>query len=167
MKDTILGDNISRLLSIVKDKTGMDLSYCDSNTTKVTTVYIKSGAKYLSEAGYTDLPSNAYVNKQITGAGATSLCITNNVDYVIAVPNVILIKNKLEEHDNIIPFYGDISNKDFFERLNNSVGAKKIMVTYDSLPRVVEVLGAGVKDFKLLVDELQVLLKASYENWKN
>ena len=24
MKDTILGDNISRLLSIVKDKTGMD-----------------------------------------------------------------------------------------------------------------------------------------------
>ena len=30
MKDTILGDNISRLLNIVKDKTGMDLSYCDS-----------------------------------------------------------------------------------------------------------------------------------------
>ena len=71
MKDVVLSDNISRLLSIVKDKTGMDLSYCDSNTTKVTTVYIKSGAKYLSEAGYVDLPSNAYVNKQITGAGAT------------------------------------------------------------------------------------------------
>ena len=156
MKDTILGDNISRLLSIVKDKTGMDLSYCDSNTTKVTTVYIKSGAKYLSEAGYVDLPSNAYVNKQITGAGATSLCITNNVDYVIAVPNVILIKNKQEEHDNIIPFYGDVSNKDFFEMLHNSVGAKKIMVTYDSLKRLCSLINP--KDYKILIDEAHQLV---------
>lgn len=134
----------------------MDLSYCDSKTTKVTTVHIKKGAKYLSDAGYTDLPSNAYVNKQITGAGATSLAITNDIDYVIAVPNVILIKNKMEEHDNIVPLYGEISNKEFTDNLSYSVGARKIMVTYDSLKRLCTLINP--KDYKILIDEAHQLV---------
>ena len=83
-----------RLLKIIKDKTGMDLSY-RNDTVKVSTVYIKKGIKYLSDAGYQDLPSNAYINKQITGVGGTSIAIENDVNYVIVVPNVRLIKNKL------------------------------------------------------------------------
>ena len=105
-----------RLLKIIKDKTGMDLSY-RNDTVKVSTVYIKKGIKYLSDAGYKDLPSNAYINKQITGVGGTSIAIENDVNYVIVVPNVRLIKNKLEKHSNIIPLYGDVSNKEFKEML--------------------------------------------------
>ena len=144
-----------RLLKIIKDKTGMDLSY-RNDTVKVSTVYIKKGIKYLSNAGYQDLPSNAYINKQITGVGGTSIAIENDINYVIVVPNVRLIKNKLEKHSNIIPLYGDVSNKEFKEMLDSFVGAKKIMVTYDSVKRLCELINP--KDYKILIDEAHQLV---------
>lgn len=156
MTNTVKQDiETERLLKIIKDKTGMDLSYRNDGV-KVTTVQIKKGIKYLSDAGYTDLPDNAYVNKQVTGAGATSLALTNDVDYVITVPNTKLIHNKIEEHPNIIPLHGDIETKEFFVMLNNAVGAKKIMVTYDSLKRLTSLVNP--QDFKLMVDEAHSLV---------
>lgn len=150
-----LKDETDRLLKIIKDKTGMDLSY-RNNSVKVTTVHIKKGIKYLSDAGYDDLPDNAYVNKQVTGAGATSLALTNGIDYIIAVPNTKLIHNKIEEHSNIIPLHGDITNTEFYTLLKSSVGAKKIMVTYDSIKRLASLVNP--KDFKLMVDEAHSLV---------
>lgn len=133
----------------------MDLSY-RNKAVKVSTVHVKKGIKYLSDAGYDDLPDNAYVNKQVTGAGATSLALTNNIDYVIAVPNTKLIHNKLEEHPNIIPLHGDIKNSEFEDLIKSSVGAKKIMVTYDSLKRLTSLVDP--KEFKLMVDEAHSLV---------
>lgn len=148
-------EDTKRLLAIIKEKTGMDLTYRD-NSFSVKTIPIKKGIKYLSDAGYTDLPSKSYVNKQITGAGATSLAITNNIDYVICVPNTKLILNKLEVHSNIIPLHGSITNEEFLQSLSSCCGSKKIMVTYDSLKRLVSLINP--KNYKLMVDECHSLI---------
>lgn len=124
---------------------------------------IPKSYKYMSEV-FNTLPDNSFLCKSVAGVGGTSLAITNSEDYVIAVGSVELIINKAEQHDNLIPVYGDVTSLD----IENAVSIKrltkqpiKIIVTYDSLPRVVDVLGASVATTKLLVDELQVLLKAS------
>ena len=119
--------------------------------------------KYMSEV-FETLPDNSFLCKSVAGVGGTSLAINNDEDYVIAVGSVELIINKAEQHDNLIPVYGDVKIKD----IENAIITKrllkqpiKIMVTYDSFPKVVDVLGDEVVNTKLLVDELQVLLKAS------
>ena len=51
---------------------------------------------------------------------------------------------------------GKITNEDFFEMLHNSVGAKKIMVTYDSVKRLCSLINP--KDYKILIDEAHQLV---------
>ena len=110
-----------------------------------------------SGVGWDDLPSRTYLNKQTTGCGATYLSITNDIDYVIAVPYIRLIENKLEKHsDIIIPVYGDIKNQTI-DGLYKKAKAKglpiKLMVTYEGIPRLFSFDWFNPKDFKLLVDE--------------
>ena len=147
---------------IIKD---LDLKQevIDTNTGLETVISIPSKYKYMSEV-FSTLPDNSFLCKSVAGVGGTSLAITNIEDYVIAVGSVELIINKSEQHENLIPVYSGVTVRD----LENAISIKrltkksiKIITTYDSLPRVVDVLGGSVKDFKLLVDELQVLLKAS------
>lgn len=157
-------DVVLKLLDAIKGKTGMDLSYCDTTkahlSVKVTTINIPSGHKYFDSAiGYDDLPNNAYVNKQITGCGMTTLAITNNIDYIIAVPTLNLIENKCEKHESIIPFHGGISNKDFYEYYEGMLDSNtpiKIMTTYDSLKRLCTLI--NTKKFKILIDEAHQLI---------
>ena len=110
-----------------------------------------------SGVGWNDLPSRTYLNKQTTGCGATYLSITNDIDYVIAVPYIRLIENKLEKHsDIIIPVYGDIKNQTI-DGLYKKAKVKglpiKLMVTYEGIPRLFSFDWFNPKDFKLLVDE--------------
>lgn len=147
----------------IKQGIHLNQTKVDTDTGVETVINIPKEYKYMSEV-FSTLPDNSFLCKSVAGVGGTSLAISNSEHYVIAVGSVELIINKSEQHDNLIPVYADISIKD----IENSINIKrltqqpiKIMVTYDSLPRVVDVLGASVKDFKLLVDELQVLLKAS------
>ena len=147
---------------IIKD---LDLKQevIDTDTGLETVISIPSKYKYMSEV-FTTLPDNSFLCKSVAGVGGTSLAITNSEDYVIAVGSVELIINKSEQHENLIPVYSGITVKDLENAINIKRLTKKpikIITTYDSLPRVVDVLGGSVKDFKLLVDELQVLLKAS------
>ena len=128
-----------------------------------TVISIPKEYKYMSEV-FNTLPENSFLCKSVAGVGGTSLAITNGEDYVIAVGSVELILNKSEQHDNLIPVYAGVSMVGVENTIHIKRLAKepiKIMVTYDSLPKVVEILGDSVKGFKLLVDELQVLLKAS------
>ena len=124
---------------------------------------IPKSFKYMSEI-FNTLPDNSFLCKSVAGVGGTSLAISNSENYIIAVGSVELIVNKSEQHDNVIPVCSGISLSEVSTKVaklyqNNS--PVKIMVTYDSLPKVVDLLGDRVSDFKLLVDELQVLLKAS------
>lgn len=151
------------MTTFIKQDTNLTKDTVSTEQGTETVITIPKEYKYMSEV-FNTLPDNSFLCKSVAGVGGTSLAITNDENYVIAVGSVELIINKSEQHENLIPVYADVSIKD----IENSINIKrltqqpiKIMVTYDSLPRVVDVLGAKTKDFKILVDELQVLLKAS------
>ena len=137
---------------------GFDVDYTPTIIHK-RVVEIPKGNVRLTDSGvgWNDLPSRTYLNKQTTGCGATYLSITNDIDYVIAVPYIRLIENKLEKHsDIIIPVYGDIKNQTI-DGLYKKAKAKglpiKLMVTYEGIPRLFSFDWFNPKYFKLLVDE--------------
>lgn len=117
-----------------------------------------------------DLPHNCIFNKVVTGCGGTTVVLQNTEDYVIAVPTTELIINKTDltmagisrlSYKGIRPFglFGKFDDalpmlKDYL----NSSGTKKIMCTYDKVPRLMEYITPSSNG--LLVDEYQCLLKA-------
>lgn len=133
--------------------------------------------KIESQNGYlnlTDLPSNCIFNKVITGCGGTTIVLFNNENYVIAVPTTELITNKTGlteagtatitspsgKEQRVFGLFGIFSyqvKKELKEYLATS-GIKKIMCTYDKLPKLEEYLNPS--EYRLLVDEYHILLKA-------
>jgi hypothetical protein len=111
--------------------------------------------KYLSEV-MDSLPVNKILNKGAVGCGGTTLAIKSKDHYVIAVPFVSMIENKCASHPEIYGVSGGINTTDI---KNYIATAKpiKIMVTYDSLGKVVEALGDKIKDTRILIDELHIL----------
>ena len=135
------------------------------------TLFMKAPNKYLSDC-LDDLPDNVYLNKTTTGCGASHLCLTNDVNYVVIVPYKSAIKNKTNPHTGIkgvISVMGGVT-KDTIKKkinkqlLNTKVDGKcspiKIMTTYDSFYKVYDVLKeiGKLKDFKLCADESHVLV---------
>ena len=111
-----------------------------------------------------DLPDNVYLNKTVTGCGATHLCLTNNVNYIVLVPYISLIKNKQSKLKNIFAVYGNVSTVDIVDYIaNNGCGTNKIMSTYDSFYKVVEAVETlgRLKDFKICFDEAHSLISLS------
>ena len=118
-----------------------------------------------------DLPHNCIFNKVVTGCGGTTVVLQNAEDYVIAVPTTELIINKTDittagisrrDYNGIRPFglfgrFNDDTERNLIEYLNSS-GTKKIMCTYDKVPKLMEYIQPT--NNKLLVDEYQCLLKA-------
>ena len=118
-----------------------------------------------------DLPHNCIFNKVVTGCGGTTVVLQNSEDYVIAVPTTELIINKTDitmagiskcEYNGIRPFglfgkFDDAAERKLKDYLNSS-GIKKIMCTYDKVPKLMEYINP--KDNRLTVDEYQCLLKA-------
>ena len=118
-----------------------------------------------------DLPHNCIFNKVVTGCGGTTVVLQNAEDYVIAVPTTELIINKTDltmagisrlSYKGIRPFglfgkFDDAAERKLKDYLNSS-GTKKIMCTYDKVPRLIEYLNPT--NYRLLVDEYQWLLKA-------
>ena len=145
-------------LKVLSELLGFDVDYTPTIIHKRVVEIPKGNTKLTdSGVGWSDLPSRTYLNKQTTGCGATYLSITNSVDYVIAVPYIRLIENKLEKHkDIIIPVHGDIKNRtieDMYTSAKRSSKPIKLMVTYEGLPRLFSFSWFNPKDFKLLVDE--------------
>lgn len=118
-----------------------------------------------------DLPYNCIFNKVITGCGGTTVVLQNTEDYVIAVPTTELIINKTDitkagisklSYNGIQPFglfgkFDDLAECRLMDYLNSS-STKKIMCTYDKLPRLIEYLNPS--EYRLLIDEYHSLLKA-------
>ena len=121
-----------------------------------------------------DLPNNCIFNKKITGCGGTTIALFNGENYIIAVPTKELIVNKtnsseaglsvIENYDGtkveIIGLFGtfDYRLKKLVKEYTNREGAKKIICTYDKINALSKLINTS--DFRLLVDEYQVLLKA-------
>ena len=82
---------------------------------RIETIKIAKKYRYLSdfakETGW-ELP-NGILDKQITGAGATHLAITDRHPTIIVSPRRDLIRNKCEQYDNLLWYEGDrTSHKD-------------------------------------------------------
>jgi hypothetical protein len=118
-----------------------------------------------------DLPHNCIFNKVVTGCGGTTVVLQNAEDYVIAVPTTELIINKTNltsagisnrTYNGIRPFglfgrFDDAIERELKDYLNSS-GTKKIMCTYDKVPKLMEYIQP--KSYRLLIDEYHCLLKA-------
>lgn len=117
-------------------------------------ITVPSGTKYLSEI-ISDLPHNAYINKGLTGIGGTTIALTNDEYYVVAVHTLALVENKMQQHNHVLGVFGQTTNNEIQEYVAN--GGKKIIVTYDSLCKVIS--NIDTKQFRLLVDEVQVLIR--------
>jgi hypothetical protein len=115
-----------------------------------------------------DLPDNVYIDKTVTGCGITTAVLQNNVDYILAIPFQSLGDNKIlqatlnpsEYPHEIFVFHSNIQNKEnlFSEYLQrNKDKTKKIMVTYDSLNKLRNLV--SFKDYKLFIDEGHKLLQ--------
>jgi hypothetical protein len=137
----------------------------EHNTTENTiTIHAGDSSKRLSDI-LKDFPDNSYVNKQITGCGGTTLVLRNNVEYVVLVPYVNLLKSKVAdnehiEHINLIKRGGEWTENDdeISEQLADRTKPRKIICTFDSLPALMKIKGFNPSEFKLLVDESHTLV---------
>lgn len=120
-----------------------------------------------------DLPHNCIFNKVVTGCGGTTIVLFNDESYVIAVPTTELIINKTGKNEagvstiqfgdkirTVFGLFGSFTNsvKSQLKKYLAGEGIKKIICTYDKLPKLNEFLNPA--DYRLLVDEYHSLLKA-------
>lgn len=129
----------------------------------ITQISAPTTALYLKDF-MTELP-HGILNKRSCGVGGSFLAITAETNYVIACPTIELIINKQHQHPNIIGVYGNAKFSDFRRQIVERLDANatiKIMVTYDSLPKVIKWLSElnqePYTNYKLLVDEYHKIL---------
>lgn len=97
------------------------------------------------------------LDKGRTGCGATTLAIRQQGNTIIAVPYVNLIKSKESQHNGVLLGVYEGTGRQEIEEYAQSHSTHKIMVTYDSLPKVIDILesnGHDVRnDYQLVIDE--------------
>lgn len=107
-----------------------------------------------------ELPTNCLFDKGKVGCGGTSMALECDKPYVICVPFVSLVENKLAQYPNerrkepIFGVYQGVTKTDI-EAYVSSVKCPKIIVTYNSLYKVIEAVNP--KDYSLLIDEYHIL----------
>lgn len=119
---------------------------------KTQTINVKRGTRFLSEL-IDRVPSNVLLNKGITGCGGTTVEINSTRNSIILVPIINLIKSK-QLTTQVFGVYGDVSVESIKEYTESSIQYKKIMATYDALPKLINIIGESIfKDYFLLIDE--------------
>lgn len=122
-------------------------------------IKVNPNSKFLSDE-FSKLPSKCLFNKGITGCGGTTLEIESKRNSIILVPNINLVLNKCAVYKNLIGVYGDVSEAELSDALQSRVRYKKIMGTYDSLPKILNVLGDSAYNYFLLIDEYHILFNS-------
>ena len=101
------------------------------------------------------------INKKLTDVGGTYCAVNCNCNYIIVVPFKDLATSiELDENNkySVFKLYGGILKSSFKKYLlNNDI--KKIVVTYDSLNKLINWLGESITDYKVLVDEYHLILE--------
>lgn len=117
-------------------------------------------AKFLSDV-LREIPSHCLFNKGITGCGGTTLEIESERDSIILVPNINLVLNKMDAYKTLAGLYGEITRLQFISKLDKQRKYKKIIATYDSLPKLIDWLGPEIfKKYFLLIDEYHILFNS-------
>lgn len=96
------------------------------------------------------------LNKGVTGCGATSVAIEDEHKTIICSPRINLIKNKVGQHEGLLGVFGDVKNDEIIAYLEKAE-TPKIMVTYDSMPRLAKLID-DKSDWRVVIDEYQFLL---------
>lgn len=106
---------------------------------------------------------NTSLNKVTTGSGFTSMILKGHLKYVICVPFKSLILNKEkwceEEGIEVLAVYGEKSGGASGEQIKSFKG-DKILVTWNSISRLVNALGSEVSNYRLAIDEAHKLTDA-------
>ena len=125
-------------------------------------INIPNGTQYISTA-ISELPANCIFDKGKVGCGGTTIALQSKNPYVIAVPYRALIKNKYEQNkDLIFKIDGYISKKKLKEYLKTTK-SPKIMVTYDSLYKLNDLIDTS--KYNILIDEYHLLfIKYAFRN---
>lgn len=124
------------------------------------------GAVYLNQ--FMDQLPIGILNKKETGCGATTVVLENSENVIVACPTRQLIINKVTQYPNercpykLLAVKQGVTSLDIEEYIQACDGKQpiKIMVTYDSMPRVFSIVKEHFTDFKVIVDEYQELLDA-------
>lgn len=127
---------------------------------KTITIHAGDSKQKLSEL-ISDFPDNCYVDKRITGCGGTTLVLRNAVNYVVLVPYINLLKSKVADNKKIVDLigvYGETDSEDISQYLIDYQTNRKIVCTFDSLPKLLRTKGFNPKEFKLLIDEAHTLV---------
>jgi len=122
----------------------------------------KDSDEYLSDF-MTELPVNCLFDKGKTGCGGTTIAIQNEIDTIIAMPYVNVIKNKTDQHPELLGIYRGVTDEEILEYLQ-SHDKKKIAVTYDKLEHLIYLLQQNGYEpysrFYLLIDEWHILFNS-------
>lgn len=117
--------------------------------------YVPENVEFLTNWNGFELPKGI-LNKGVTGCGATSVAIKDEHKTIICSPRINLIKNKVSQHEGLLGVFGDVKNDEIVAYLEKAE-TPKIMVTYDSLPRLAKLID-DKSDWRVVVDEYQYLL---------
>ena len=117
------------------------------------------GSTYCSEF-MTSIPFGI-VNKGVCGCGMSSIALENDLPTIVAVPNVEIILNKVGQYPNnrraesIVGVYEGVDVAATIEPYLATTAVPKIMVTYDSFPKLLRYIN---NDWHIVVDEFSDLL---------
>ena len=118
-------------------------------------IKVPENVEFLTDWNGFELPKGI-LNKGVTGCGATSVAIEDEHKTIICSPRINLIKNKVGQHEELLGVFGDVKNDEIIAYLEKAE-TPKIMVTYDSMPRLAKLI-ADKSDWRVVVDEYQYLL---------
>jgi len=126
------------------------------------TIVTTEDQKYLSDV-LNELPIGI-LNKTQCNVGGSHLALNSPDNYLIVVPTRDLIDNKLANPANskyeLFGIYGGVTNKQFKDYIKRNT-KHHILVTYDSLPKLIKwlsALGINAYEYKVLFDEYHMLL---------
>lgn len=117
---------------------------------------IETDKKYLSEV-MTKLPSKVLLNKGVTGCGGTFVELHSLRNSLILVPTIELARNKWEKGYLIV--WSKTTDKDIINYIDSKIKYKKIIGTYDSLKRILD-LRSEITNYFLLIDEYHILFNS-------
>jgi hypothetical protein len=118
-------------------------------------INVPKGTKYLNEMDGFELP-NGILNKSVPNCGATTLALTDKHKTIIASPRVNLLVNKQEQTKGTLLVKGGVS-KDSIMKYINATEVPKILVTYDSIAKVMDCIDDKT-NWRVVIDEFQYII---------
>lgn len=127
------------------------------NTNDDYEITIPEGKRWMSDI-FTSLPKGYFIDKTSTGSGGTTLALTEDSKIIVAVPRVMLVRNKVEQHKHVVGVSGEVKQSDLVSKIHSD----KFICTYDSIPRLVStMIEAGINpiNYHLLIDEVHTVIR--------